>query len=144
MLEAFPTSARVIVVTGAEGRPLAGGFLLGYRNRLEIPSASSIRAYNHLQTNMWLYWNCLKYACEQGYQVFDFGRSTEGSSTFNFKAQWGARPVPHYWHYHLEAGRALPRLNPENARFRLATRLWQRLPLSITRCLGPAVVKHLP
>jgi serine/alanine adding enzyme len=144
MLEAFPSSARVIIVTGAEERPLAGGFLLGYRDRLEIPSASSIREYNHLQTNMWLYWNCLKYACEQGYHTFDFGRSTEGSSTFNFKAQWGARPVPHYWHYHLATGREVPHLNPQNSRFRIATRLWQQLPLSLTRRMGPAIVKHLP
>jgi FemAB-related protein (PEP-CTERM system-associated) len=72
ILEAFPTAARVVVVTGAGQRPLAGGFLLGYRDRLEIPWASSLRAYNHLQSNMWLYWNCLRYACEQGYRILTF------------------------------------------------------------------------
>jgi FemAB-related protein (PEP-CTERM system-associated) len=68
ILEAFPETARVVVITGQDTQPLAGGFLLGYRDRLEIPSAASLRRYNHLQSNMWFYWNCLKYACEQGYR----------------------------------------------------------------------------
>jgi serine/alanine adding enzyme len=144
ILEAFPDAARVVVVTGAGQRPLAAGFLLGYRHRLEIPWASSLREYNHLQTNMWLYWNCLKYACDHGYQIFDFGRSSLDGPTFRFKKQWGAQPVPHYWHYHLEEGRALPYLSPQNPKFRLAVNIWRRLPLRVTRLLGPSIVKHLP
>lgn len=81
ILEAFPTTARLVLVTAAQDMPLAGGLVLGYRDRLEIPWASSLREYNHLQTNMWLYWQCLKYACEQGYRTFDFGRSSLGSPT---------------------------------------------------------------
>jgi FemAB-related protein (PEP-CTERM system-associated) len=144
MLDAFPETARIVVVTGAQERPLAGGFLLGFRDRIEICSASSLRKYNHLQSNMWLYWNCMKYACEQGYRIFDFGRSPVGSSTLAFKAQWGAQPVPHCWHYYLEASCDIPQLNPRNPKLRLAVQLWKRLPLSVTRWLGPAIVKHLP
>ena len=144
ILDAFPESARIVVVTDDKGKPLAGGFLLGYRDRIEIPWASSLREYNHLQANMWLYWNCLQYACECGYRFFDFGRSTRGESTFKFKEQWGAQPVPHYWHYHLEGGRELPGLNLRNPKFSLAIQVWQRLPLALTRLLGPFIVKHLP
>jgi serine/alanine adding enzyme len=144
ILEAFPETARIAIVTGDRGRPLAGGFLLGYRGRLEICWASSLREYNHLQSNMWLYWNCMKYACEQGYHLFDFGRSPVGSPTFKFKAQWGAHSVPHYWHYHLEAGCGMPQLNPQNPKLRLAVQLWKRLPLFVTQWLGPVIVKHLP
>ena len=144
ILEAFPATARIIVVTDAGQRPVAGGFLLGYRDRLEIPWASSLREFNHLQSNMWLYWNCLQYACEHGYRVFDFGRSTVGASTFKFKEQWGARPVQHYWHYSLADGQAVPHLSPQNPKFHLAINVWRRLPVSVTRLLGPALAKHLP
>ena len=144
ILDAFPDTARLVIITGASGQPLAGGFVLGYRDRLEIPWASSLRAYNHLQTNMWLYWQCLQYACAQGYRVFDFGRSSPGSPTFKFKEQWGAQPVQHYWHYHLAAGQRLPQLNPHNPKYLLAIEMWRRLPLAVTRWLGPSIVKHLP
>jgi len=144
ILEAYPEMARIVVVTDEGQRPVAGGFLLGYRDRLEIPWASSLREFNHLQSNMWLYWNCLQYACEQGYRIFDFGRSTVGESTFKFKEQWGAQPVQHYWHYYLADGKKVPHLNPQNPKFHLAINVWRRLPLSVTRFLGPALVKHLP
>jgi len=144
ILEAFPKSARLIVIKGPECRPLAGGFLLGFRDRVEIPWASSLRKYNHLQSNMFLYWNCLKYACDQRYRVFDFGRSSVGSSTFKFKEQWGAQPVPHYWHYYLNGQRNIPQLNPQNPKFHLAISLWQRLPVPVTCLVGPAIAKHLP
>lgn len=144
ILQAFPETARLVIVTDAGQRPLAAGFLLGYRDRIEIPWASSLREYNHLQSNMWLYWNCLQYACEQNYKIFDFGRSTVGESTFKFKEQWGAQSVSHYWHYHLTDQSELPQLHPHNPTFRLAINIWRRLPLRVTRFLGPAIIKHLP
>lgn len=144
ILEAFPKTSRVVVVTNPEKLPIASGFLLGCRDRLEIPWASSLREYNYLQSNMFLYWNCLKYACEQGYQTFDFGRSTVGQPTYKFKEQWGAYPVAHWWHYWLDRDRALPQLNPQNPKFQLAIATWQRLPLSVTRLWGPTIAKHLP
>jgi FemAB-related protein (PEP-CTERM system-associated) len=144
ILNAFTHSSRLVVVKGSENVPLAAGFLLGYRERLEIPWASSLREFNHLQSNMWLYWTCLKYACKKGYGVFDFGRSTVDSSTYKFKEQWGTQPVPHYWHYYLNHGQKLPQLNPDNARFRLAISVWQRLPVAATQLIGPAIAKQLP
>jgi serine/alanine adding enzyme len=144
ILEAFPKGARIILVRDPQAKPIAAGFLLGFRDRLEIPWASSLREYNHLQSNMFLYWNCLQYACSQGYRVFDFGRSTIGATTFKFKEQWGSKPVPHYWHYYLNGQSDLPQLNPNNPKFHLAISIWQHLPLAVTRWVGPSVAKHLP
>ncbi len=144
ILEAFPKTARLVVVTNPEGRPIASGFLLGHRGRLEIPWASSLREYNYLQSNMYLYWNCLKYACEQSYGTFDFGRSTLDAPTFKFKKQWGAEPVSHNWHYWLDGKQDVPQLNPQNPKFKLAIATWQRLPLFVTKLVGPVIAKHLP
>lgn len=143
ILEAFPKVARLMVVRNPEGSPIACGFLLGHRERLEIPWASSLREFNYLQSNMFLYWHCLKYACDQGYQTFDFGRSTLGGPTFKFKEQWGAKPVDHCWHYWLDGNLDVPQLNPQNPKFKLAIAMWQRLPLSVTRLVGPVIAKDL-
>jgi serine/alanine adding enzyme len=124
--------------------PVAAGFLLAFRDTLEIPWASALRAFNRLSPNMLLYWSVLKYGCEQHYRVFDFGRSSPDSGPYRFKAQWGAQPVPLYWHYWLRPGVALPDLSPRNPRMQAAIRVWQRLPIGITRLLGPRIVKNLP
>ncbi len=125
-------------------QPVAAGFLVGFREMLEIPWASSLRRFNRVSPNMLLYWNVLKFACERGYGVFDFGRSSPDSSTFRFKAQWGAQPVPLHWHYWVRNGGALPDLTPRNPKMQLAIKAWRHLPVSMTRLIGPSIVKNLP
>jgi serine/alanine adding enzyme len=123
---------------------VASGFLVGFKERLEIPWASSLRAYNRFSPNMLLYWRSLEFACEQRYQLFDFGRSTPGEGTFRFKEQWGATPRQLYWYYWLPDGADMPQVNPKNPKYRAAIATWQRLPIGLTRRLGPKIVKYIP
>lgn len=143
MCDSFPDTTRIFVVS-LEGKPCAAGITYGFRDRLEIPSASSLREFNSVSVNMLLYWSALQYAVRNGYKVFDFGRSTVGAGTYRFKKQWGAEPERLHWHYCLPPGAELPKLNPQNPKFRLATKLWQRLPLGIANSLGPRIVRNLP
>jgi hypothetical protein len=76
--------------------------------------------------------------------VFDFGRSTPDSGPYRFKAQWGASPIPLHWHYWVRGNSSPPELNPNNPKYRLAIKVWQHLPVSVTRLIGPSIVKNLP
>jgi len=143
ILREFPESASICVVY-ADRTPVAAGFVIGFRDMLEIPWASSLREFNSQSPNMLLYWSILEHACERGYRVFDFGRCTVNEGTYRFKEQWGARPVQLYWHYWLKNGGSLPEINPHNPRYAAAIRMWQRLPVRVATLLGPSIVKHLP
>ena len=143
VLRELPTSSWICTVYLGE-TPIASGFLVSFRNGIEIPWASARREFNKLSPNMLLYWSCLKFACEQRFDTFDFGRSTPDRGPYRFKQQWGATPVPLVWHYHVPGDGPLPELNPQNPRYRLAVRAWQKLPLPITRSLGPLIVKSIP
>jgi FemAB-related protein (PEP-CTERM system-associated) len=143
MLARFPEAARIVAVR-REGRPAGAAFLLGFRDRLEVPWVSTLREMNAHQVNMLLYWEQLRFAVAAGYRVFDFGRSSLDSGTYGFKRQWGAEPLPLYWQYWLAPGRALPGLTPTSPKFRLAVRAWQHLPLALANRLGPRIVKDLP
>jgi serine/alanine adding enzyme len=143
ILRRLPEESHVLVVRVA-GHPAAAAFLLQGPQRMEIPWASSLRTYNRIGVNMLLYWEALKFSIARGCRVFDFGRSSIGSSTHRFKQQWGAQPRQLYWHYWLRTGNQPPALNPDNPRFRLAVRMWQRLPLAIANRLGPPIVRNLP
>lgn len=136
-------SARIVVIR-LNDKPVSAAFLLGYRDMLEIPWASTLRSANPLGINMYLYWTVLRHAIRSGYSRFDFGRSTVDSGPYRFKKQWGATPVQLHWHYWLPAGIEMPRLNPANPKYRLAIASWKRLPVWVTRLLGPAIVKRLP
>jgi serine/alanine adding enzyme len=143
ILASFPDACRILVIR-LDNRPVAAGFLIGHRDRLEIPWASTISDVNHLSINMLLYWEVLKYAIDRQFGQFDFGRSSKDASTYRFKRQWGARPLQLYWHYWLKQGEDLPALNPDNPRYALAIKIWRRLPLFITTGLGPLIVRNLP
>ncbi len=143
ILEVFPKEARICVVSHGE-TPVAAGFLYGFRSSLEIPWAASDKRFNKLAPNMLLYGTVLEYACRQGFQVFDFGRSSPDSGTYRFKEQWGAQPHQLYWYYWMKGGRPVPQLNPQNPKYALAIRLWQNLPVAVANLLGPHIVKHLP
>ena len=143
ILRRFPEQTWITTVYLGE-LPVAAGFLAGFKDRLEIPWASSLRSHNRLAPNMLLYWTALEFACQRGYGVFDFGRSTPGEGTYVFKEQWGAKPQQLYWYYWLPDGKPMPQVNPHNPKYHAAIALWQRLPLPLTRMLGPRLVNKMP
>ena len=144
ILAEFPEATRICTVRSRNGEAVASGFLVGFKDTLEIPWASSLRSANRFSPNMLLYWGALKYGCEQGYGVFDFGRSTPGAGTFRFKEQWGAQPMQLYWQYWLRDGGLVPELNPGNPKYQAAIAVWKRLPVRLTQVIGPRIVKNLP
>jgi len=143
MLARFPEETRIIAVR-RDGQPGGAAFLIGFRDRIEVPWVSTVREMNAHFVNTLLYWEQLRYAVGAGYRTFDFGRSSLDSGTYEFKRQWGAEPVQLYWQYWLAPGRGMPGLTPSSPKFRLAVRAWQRLPLAIANRLGPHIVKDLP
>lgn len=141
---AFPDRTRMFVVRAQDGRCVAAGVGLRFRDTVEMPWASSLREFKAASPNNLLYWEALKYAIGGGATTFDFGRSTPNEGTYNFKAQWGAEPVPLCWEYRLLKGQALPDSSPKNAKFSLAISVWQRLPLWLTNAIGPSIVRSIP
>lgn len=138
----FPEQAELCVVR-SEGLPLAVALLLHGDGTSEVPSASSLREHNSSNANMLMYWHLLERSIQRGQQTFDFGRSSPDSGTYRFKEQWGAQPVAASWQYYLRRGTQQD-MRPENSKYRRLIRLWQRLPVPITRWIGPAIVRGIP
>jgi FemAB-related protein (PEP-CTERM system-associated) len=141
---ALPGRTALAVVRTADGQAAAAGIAVRHRDTVEMPWASSLRAHRMLSPNNLLYWGAIRHSIQTGAQVFDFGRSTPHEGTYNFKAQWGAEPVPLCWEYFLTTGAALPDHSPKNGRFSLAIEGWKRLPLPVANLLGPSIVRSIP
>lgn len=143
IMTALPDNTKLCIVYW-QNEAVSGGFLLTYKDKMEIPWASTLKHANKISVNMYLYWQILSYAIEQEFKQFDFGRSSIDAGTYKFKKQWGAEPQQCYWHHWTPPGCDAPNLSPTNSKFDLAIRVWQKLPLSITKLIGPHVVKNLP
>lgn len=139
----YRSRARVGVVYTPAGQPAAAGIILLAHRMVSIPWASSLRSLNHLNPNMLLYWNFLAFAADNGFRVFDFGRSTAGEGCFRFKQQWGAIPHRLTWVSFDPEGHCQP--GPATAgRLRSrAERIWRHLPLALCNTLGPVIRRHV-
>ena len=82
-------------------------------------------------------------ARQRGMRIFDYGRSKRGTGSFDFKTHWGFEPEQLYYEYYLVRARAMPELNPTNPRYQKVIALWQRMPLWVTRTIGPLLARHL-
>lgn len=142
VLREFPDRSRIFVVH-KDGLPLAAAVTVMFDSVLENPWASALRRYNHLSPNMLLYWGMLEYAADNGFSKFDFGRSTPGEGTYKFKEQWGAKPQTLNWLYLSFERTSTGNTVPEDAKFKLASEIWKRLPVPLTRALGPRIRKYI-
>jgi FemAB-related protein (PEP-CTERM system-associated) len=141
-LEQFGDRAELCVVRG-EGKALAAALLLHGYGTTEVPSASSLREYNHTNANMLLYWHLLERAVQRKQSHFDFGRCSADSNTYRFKKQWGAEPTAADWQYHLLSGSA-GEMRADSPKYQRLVRCWKRLPVWLTRLLGPHIVRGIP
>jgi len=142
VMKSFGEDAQ-IHVTRLSGNVIGAGLTLRNGDCLEIPWASSLRRYNSLCVNHAMYWHMLRRACDDGFRWFHFGRSTVDSGTYHFKRQWGAEPVPLYW-YRIPTAAHSPAKPPgTHDSFVRATAIWQRMPLWVTRAVGPHVIRRV-
>lgn len=136
--------AQLVIAYNRAGKAISAGFLISHNDTIEIPWASTLRSANKLNANMFLYWNVLAYSVKQHFSFFDFGRSSKDAGTYKFKKQWGAKPQQLFWHYWLPDNAPLPAITTNNPKYNLAIKIWRRLPVWLTRLIGPNIVKNIP
>jgi FemAB-related protein (PEP-CTERM system-associated) len=143
LLDSFPEDCRILVVR-REGRAVASVLTLYFRDEVLPYYGGSLREELRHGVNDYMYWALHVHGMERGCRVFDFGRSKRGSGSFDFKRHWGFEPTQLHYQYDLVGQREVPDLSPRNPRFSLAIEAWKRMPLWLSRRLGPALVRYFP
>ena len=127
-----------------DNKPVGGGIILTTDKNICVSWASTLREHNKLSPNMLLYWEFLKYSADNGYDKFDFGRSTPDEGTYKFKLQWGSKPEPLYWENIVINGKKTKQITTATPSKReKVEQLWQMLPLPLANYLGPSIRKYI-
>jgi FemAB-related protein (PEP-CTERM system-associated) len=126
------------------GRMVAGVLSLYYDSQVLPYYGGALTEALPYSVNDFMYWELMCHAAKAGYRTFDFGRSREGTGAYHFKRHWGFTPVPLPYQYILAEGQAMPNLSPSNPRMRWAVETWKRLPLPLTKWVGPRLTRYLP
>lgn len=143
LLNSFGNKALVMLVQDREGMDIAGVLSFFYRDRVLPYYAGSLIEYRNLAPNDFMYWKLMEYAWENGYKVFDFGRSKQDTGSYSFKTHWGFEPRPLFYQYLLHKKQEIPNISPTNPKYKMQIKIWRRIPLSLTRFIGPRISKYL-
>ena len=95
------------------------------------------------KANDFMYWELMCEAVRKGVTIFDFGRSKAGTGAYSFKKNWGFEPEDLQYEYYLVNDKDIPDINPLNPKYRLFINMWRKMPLGITKMIGPHIVKNL-
>ena len=133
----------LLVVRTPEQKTGAGVMCFFFKNQVVPYYAGSDFTLRSLGPNDFMYWELMRYGADQGYRLFDFGRSKQGTGSFSFKKHWGFKPEPLAYQYHLVSADNIPNLSPANPKYRKKIEIWQKMPHRLTTFLGPFISRNL-
>ncbi|ELY67289.1 lipid II:glycine glycyltransferase FemX [Natrinema versiforme] len=98
--------------------------------------------YRDLNGGSLLLWKSLERAAAAGYDSYEMGRTREGSGVYMFKKSFGgAKTWYDDYHYFPSGTGSLP--HPEDEKYEPIKRVWRKLPIPLTRLIGPFVRKDI-
>lgn len=141
--EVFGDDCSVLMITHSE-RDVAAVMSFYFRDEVIPYYGGSTGAARTLKgANHFMYWELMRRSREQGYRLFDFGRSKAGTGPYSFKKNFGFEPRALPYEYYLVTSDAMPDVNPLNPKYRLMISVWSKLPLPVANFVGPFLARSL-
>ncbi len=142
VLDAFGEGADILTVW-SQDKPVASVLSL-YHNGAVMPYwGGGTSAARRLRANDRMYFELMLHARRRGCTRFDFGRSKTGSGAANFKKNWGFEGEPLGYASWTAPGTKPRNADPTSASHLAKIELWKRLPLSLTKLIGPHIARGL-
>ena len=143
--EEFGSRVVLHIVREPNGTPIASVMSFCFNDTVCAYYSGSLHTKNSTGVNNFIYCKIMEWAVEQGFRVFDFGRSRRDTGPAAFKKNMGFEAQPlHYQYCLLTENAHLPVFNPSNPKLDLPRRIWSRLPPIVTRSLSGPLSRYLP
>lgn len=143
LIKVFPEHTDVLVVTH-EDKPVSAVLNFYYKDVVMPYYGGGIQDARALKSNDYMYYQLMCHSkSERQCEWFDFGRSKNDSGSGHYKKTWGIEPKPLHYYVQLINAQALPNLSPNNPKYRFFINAWKKLPLSVSRFIGPFLSRFL-
>ena len=131
-----------VVLARHKGQPIAGGVFFHFGKTALYKFGASDDAMQHLRANNLVMARAIDWYAQNGFTSFDFGRtSVHNEGLRNFKLGWGSteRQIE-YVRLAPRTGKYLAAPDKENG---LSQRIFNRLPIGISRLIGSTLYRHV-
>ena len=143
ILETFSDNCRIFLAR-LGNRTVGANFVYFFNGLVQVRWGGVLVEYNRLAPTTFLFWSIAKHYCGTGAKYLDFGTSTSGSGQEEFKRRWRGQSIHLHYQYWVPPGRELSMISPDIPRYVKKVQIWKRLPLWVTRIVGPHISRNLP
>ena len=118
---------------------IASLYLIRFKDCILSGWGASLDQYLKYAPNNFIYWKALRWASEKEYSYFDFGRSELNSGNYFFKQKWRGNEIP--LKYSCFSSSKLKMKDADS--YKSFCNVWKKIPLPLTRVLGPCIRKNI-
>ena len=141
--QAFPAQSDILTIR-QHAEAVSSVFNFYYKNQVLPYYGGGKPVARELKSNDLMYYQLMCHARQQrACNFFDFGRSKLDSGAFSYKKHWGMQDHLLHYQFKLIKAEQLANLSPNNPKYQLFIKLWQKLPLAVSRWLGPKLAHYL-
>lgn len=141
--QVFGDKCEVLTVSH-QGQSVSSVLSFYYKDEVLPYYGGGLPAARDLKSNDYMYYQLMCHArADRGVTRFDFGRSKLDSGAYSYKKHWGMEPVALHYQFYLVNVQELPNLSPNNPKYQLFIQLWKKLPIAVSRMLGPFLSRYL-
>jgi len=139
----FGDSVQIQITKTKEGQPVASLMSFYFEGTVMPYYAGGTPAVRRLAAHDFMYYNLMLNAKERGCTQFDFGRSKVDSGPYKFKKNWGFTPTVLPYYTRLMLGSEKPNLSQQSGPYATLSKVWKKLPLKVSKVIGPPLARHL-
>ena len=122
-----------------------GGMISLFSRDSFIPAyAAPQRKWRKLYPSECTFWHAIEWASKNGFRTFDFGAdSPRQEGLLFFKKKWGGVQHPMSYAYFLNGAAEPPNLDSSSPAYNLIRKVWQRMPVPVSKRLGDWTTRQL-
>lgn len=139
----FPESTKILTIK-YRNIVVCCKFLLFYKDTVISMWASTLNDYKEFHPYDFANWEAIEYSYNAGYKYFDFGRCLLNSGVFQYKEGWTEEYKQLYYQFYSSHDLPLPDFGQSNPDRKTFARIWKKLPMPITKIMGPMLRRNFP
>ena len=133
-----------ILIAKKNTEAIAGIILFKYKDRVSAEFACSNDEYFNISPNHFVFWEAIKLAYEEGYKIFDFGRtSATNKSLMDFKRHWGTDVIDMNNLYSPKEMALKMCANEMSWKYKTMKEICRKSPDMLQQLIGKFVYNHL-
>lgn len=142
--EFFPSKQVSILLAKKDDESIAGILLYKYKDRVSAEFAVINEIFRGFSPNHFLFWEAIKSSYEEGFKIFDFGRTSSfNKGLMDFKRRWNTKMIDLPQFYYPKRVTEKISINNTSLKYRFVRKLCRNVPDFMFPTIGKFIYRHM-